>query len=310
MEPIYEAPSEVARSAAEAYVDEVAASGGGGPKDWKAVCKQGGLLLDSAGSVEDAARSLWQVREDRGLNNLKGVERPYLDTVLHPDLLAYLRDVRQRGLAARCPGPRERRRAKLRPNARRHVDQLYRQIWKDVAKQRVLVVPSAHSLLQGVVASPSDAVDKMLPDRTVAVDKRVVHDQKGCQRAHGQGVASACSSAQACSGCTPHHVAQVSLPWGGGSSFQKGHCRGFPFVVGGPERCGFVRWRATLVANGDGRWRGSGWRGHHGHLPGQLLWVLGITWRMGCVGQGHGRFSHESPTSERQARFEHLLPGG
>ena len=31
--------------------------------------------------------SLWQVREERGLNNLSGVEDPYLDTVLHPDLL-------------------------------------------------------------------------------------------------------------------------------------------------------------------------------------------------------------------------------
>ena len=104
-EPIYQAPSDLAKSAAEAYVDEVAASGCGGPKDWKAVCKKGGPLLDSAGSVEGAAMSLWQVREDRGLNNLKGVEHPYLDTVLHPDLLAYLRDVRERGLAARCPGP-------------------------------------------------------------------------------------------------------------------------------------------------------------------------------------------------------------
>ena len=163
------APSNEAKKAANDYLDVVEQSGGGGPDDWKAVCGKGGGLLDSAGSVEEAAKSLWEAREDRGLNNLRGVQQPYLDTVLHPDLLAYLRDVRARGLAAQRPGPRERQRAKLHPNARRSVDQLYRQIWKDVAKQRVLVVPSAHGLLQGVVASPFDAVDKMLPDRTVAV---------------------------------------------------------------------------------------------------------------------------------------------
>ena len=179
LEGAYEAPSEAAKKAAEDYIGEVTDSGNGEPRDWKAVCRKGSDLLDSAGSVEGAAKSLWQVRELRDLNNLRGVDEPYLDTILHPDLLAYLRDVRERGLAARCLGPRERQRAKLHPNARRNVDQLYRQIWKDVAKQRVLVVPSAHELLQGVVASPFDAVDKMLPDRTIAADKRVVHDQRG-----------------------------------------------------------------------------------------------------------------------------------
>ena len=45
--------------------------------------------------------------------------------------------------------------------------------------QRVLVVNAAHECLDGVVSSPFDAVDKMLPDRSIAPDKRIVHDQRG-----------------------------------------------------------------------------------------------------------------------------------
>ncbi|CAE7617320.1 unnamed protein product, partial [Symbiodinium pilosum] len=61
----------------------------------------------------------------------------------------------------------------------RHLDQLYKQIWKDVVKHRVLVVPSDHPAMDDVLSSPFNAVDKMLPDRTIAVDKRIVHDQRG-----------------------------------------------------------------------------------------------------------------------------------
>ena len=58
---------------------------------------------------------------------------------------------------------------------------LYKQIWKDVSKQRVLVLPAArdHPFLRDTVSSPFEAVDKLLPDRTIAPDKRVVHDQRG-----------------------------------------------------------------------------------------------------------------------------------
>ena len=99
--------------------------------------------------------------------------------MLHPDLLAYLRDVRRHGVSARCCGERVKQRAKLHPNARKHVNQLCRQIWKDVGKHRVLAAPSSHPALEQVVASPFDAVDKMLPDRSIAPDKRIVHDQRG-----------------------------------------------------------------------------------------------------------------------------------
>ena len=106
------------------------------------------------------------------------MEEPYLDTVLHPDLLEYLRDVRRRGIAARFLGERKRCQAKIHPNGRRNLAQVYRQIWKDVCKLRVLVVPSALEEMGPVISSPFDAVDKMLPDRSIAPDKRIVHDQR------------------------------------------------------------------------------------------------------------------------------------
>ena len=179
---VYFAPNKEAGIAAEQYVEVTLSMAvdkrPGCPSAWKKVCDAGQDLVRKAGSVTEAAKSLWQVREKKGLVNLKGVQNPCLDTILHPDLLAYLRDVRQFGLAARHGGPRSRMRAKVHPNGRRNLGQVYKQIWKDIVKMRVLVVPAGEPLLGNVVSSPFDAVDKMLPDRSVAPDKRIVHDQR------------------------------------------------------------------------------------------------------------------------------------
>ncbi|CAE7036810.1 unnamed protein product [Symbiodinium sp. CCMP2592] len=173
----YEAPTEEAKIAAQTYIELTGKGGPGCPEAWKRVCDGGARLVQEAGSVKLAAESLWAVREEKGLNNLKGVDDSRLDTVLHPDLLEYLRDVRRRGLAARFVGERKRCQAKVHPNGRRNLAQVYRQIWKDVCKLRVLVVPAGLEM-GPVISSPFDAVDKMLPDRSIAPDKRIVHDQR------------------------------------------------------------------------------------------------------------------------------------
>ena len=69
--------------------------------------------------------------------NLAGLDNPEID---------YLRDVRHHGMTARyyC-GPRHRVPSRLRPNARRNVGQVFKQVGKDVAKHRVLVVDSDHA---------------------------------------------------------------------------------------------------------------------------------------------------------------------
>ena len=148
------------------------------PSQWILAADAGDALVKQAGSVEGAARALWEVREKKGMNNLAGVDDPVLDGVLHPDLLAYLRDVRQHGMAARYQGERSRKEARLHPGAKQNLGQVYKQIYKDLAKHRILVVSQQHPNLNHTVSSPFEAVSKMLPDRTLAPDMRVVHDQR------------------------------------------------------------------------------------------------------------------------------------
>ena len=81
--------------------------------------KAGDELLRVAGSVTKAAESLWESRQRMGRNNLAGVDNPRLDTILHPDVLAYLRSVRFNGMRARFTGPRQRVKACLHPNAKK-----------------------------------------------------------------------------------------------------------------------------------------------------------------------------------------------
>ena len=111
--------------------------------------------------------------------NLKGIDHSDFDEILHPDLLGYLRDVRHKGMAARFEGKRARIRAGLHPNAKRNLEQVFVQVAKDVGKHRVLVADADHLALHGTVASPFEAVDKMLPDRSISSEKRIVHDQRG-----------------------------------------------------------------------------------------------------------------------------------
>lgn len=161
------------------YIEAVRAIGGGTPSAWNVVREKGDVLLQSAGSVEGAARSLWSVREEKGMNNLKGVRDPRLDRILHPDHLAYLRDVEENGMNARFVGERGRVEGSLHPNARRNVDQVYKQLMKDIKKGRILVVSQAHPSLGTTVSSPFEVVQKMLPDRSLSKDMRLVHDQRG-----------------------------------------------------------------------------------------------------------------------------------
>ena len=76
---VCQAPME-AKQAAEKYIERARASNVGAPKTWQSVCQCGGQLVAIAGSVTKAAESLWEVREEKGLNNLKDVEDKYLDT--------------------------------------------------------------------------------------------------------------------------------------------------------------------------------------------------------------------------------------
>eukprot|EP00435_Cladocopium_sp_Y103_P071083 s29_g36.t1 len=148
----YASPSEEAQRAAMEYVMEVKENFENSAEAWMNLLRKGNALVQVAGSVKAAAESLWEVREDQGLMNLAGVDSCEFEEVLHPDHLDYLREV-------------------------------YKQVAKDVKKHRVLVVDSSLKELVDVVSSPFEAVDKMLPDRTISSEKRVVHDQRTVNQA-------------------------------------------------------------------------------------------------------------------------------
>ena len=148
-------------------------------EEWAKILRAGNCLLEKAKSVEEAARWLWRARREKGLDNLKGIQEPVLDGILHPDLLAYLRSVHRNGMQARHVGERRRMTAGLHPKAKQNVDQVYKQIWKDVKKNRVLVVAQDNPALKDTMSSPFEAVDKMMPDRSISVEKRIAHDQRG-----------------------------------------------------------------------------------------------------------------------------------
>eukprot|EP00435_Cladocopium_sp_Y103_P045096 s974_g12.t2 len=175
---IYRAPTPDAKEAAMEYVRFVEDEFGNDAMGWTALIAKGNEVLRRAGTVEKAAESLWEVREDQGLMNLKGVECDSLEGLLHPDLLAYLRSVRHYGMEARYVGPRERVKAKLHPNAKRSIDQVFKQIAKDVKKHRALVVDGLLDELGETISSPFETVDKQNPDRTISTEKRLVHDQR------------------------------------------------------------------------------------------------------------------------------------
>ena len=164
--------------AAYHYLEVVGQLTGKGALEWLAVKKAGDSLLLAAGTVERAATALWIARETLGWNNLAGVDDEDLDAMLHPDHLEYLREVCREGMPARYQGLRTRLPSKLHPRAQENVDQVYVQVMKDVLKHRVLVVDSEHPGLATTVSSPFETVPKMLPNRTLSKEVRLVHDQR------------------------------------------------------------------------------------------------------------------------------------
>ena len=102
-----------------------------------------------------------------------------MEELLPQALLGYLRRTHQDGVRAYSTAPRVRQESKVHASALGAMGQLYNQVWKDVHAGMVLVgLKGRREIWGGVLSSPFGAVDKLLPDRTVAPDKRIVHDKK------------------------------------------------------------------------------------------------------------------------------------
>ena len=163
---------------ATAYLEGVTGRKEGTAKAWVEAAREGRELVEAAGSVRHAAEALWRARRETGRDNLKGVHEKDWEGTVDCHLLEYLRHVERKGVPARSVGARERVSALPHTSAMDALGQVYQQIYKDVAKGRVLVVPTKVVAREPVMSSPFGAVPKMLPDRSLSEEKRVVHDQR------------------------------------------------------------------------------------------------------------------------------------
>ena len=85
----YHAPSSEAKGEAETYVGYVQKSFANKAECWQELAQIGSNLVKAAGGVRQAAESLWEVREEKDMMNLKGVDSSALDEILHPDHLLH-----------------------------------------------------------------------------------------------------------------------------------------------------------------------------------------------------------------------------
>ena len=134
------APSREAKTAAENYMNVVQTCPCLCVENWRTLRDLGDALLAEARTIEGAAAALWEVRHDRGLDNLAGCQDADLEGLLQDDLLAYLREVLGQGAPARYIGERSRVEFRSHPGARQHLDQVYKQVWKDTVKGRTLLL--------------------------------------------------------------------------------------------------------------------------------------------------------------------------
>eukprot|EP00971_Amphidinium_carterae_P056783 1122779-Amphidinium_carterae.1 len=170
-------------AAADQYLAWVTEHLEGTAEDWIGAIKRGtSLLTEGHHSVASAVKAVWACRTRRGLDNLRNAEETEgLECKLELSWAQYLKFIATQGMPARSEAPRNQRcrqQAQPHPSAVAELSQVYKALWKDVRKGRILLVPTEQLRDTSVQSSPLAAVPKMLPDRTMAAECRVVHDQR------------------------------------------------------------------------------------------------------------------------------------
>eukprot|EP00969_Alexandrium_andersonii_P347423 15360615-Alexandrium_andersonii.AAC.1 len=105
------------RVAAQEYLDFVRHHNKGTEKAWRGVAARGEALAELAGGVEAAAAALKTARGEAGLDNLRGIFDPELAEIFRPDVLDYLKDQAEQGVAARDNGLKLREECKPHQSA-------------------------------------------------------------------------------------------------------------------------------------------------------------------------------------------------
>lgn len=126
--------------------------------------------------------------------------------------------------------------AKLHPNAKRNVDQVYHQVAKDVKKHRALVVDGDLKELGTTVSSPFEAVDKLLPDRSISKEKRIVHDQRTINKGTSKVLAPTGTTTHARAGRQAGDVDESPVSGCPHFDVQEGYRWSFQVDLGSPAR--------------------------------------------------------------------------
>ncbi|MEC8942672.1 MAG: hypothetical protein VYC95_08070, partial [Verrucomicrobiota bacterium] len=134
-------------------------------------------LLGSWHKAVHVIRRVW--REDHG-NHLAGAHSEKLEGMVSPELLEYIRRVSTSGVPSRTPNrPTHRVQAEAHNSAKEHIDEVLHKIFKIASKGRILLCSSASEpYLEGVISTPMGRVPKLLTNRTVSPDGRLIHDQR------------------------------------------------------------------------------------------------------------------------------------
>ena len=163
---------------AGAYLDVMMDAGAGAAGAWSATARAGGRVLkECGGNIAEAARRLWTAKAERGLDNLRGV-RTEFDGMIEPALLEYLWDVEKRGVSAQSVGPRGMSTARPHQSALEAGPQLCEQLLKDAALGRLRLAPGRMATHTEAQSSPVEVGSKTNLDRSVAAERRIVHDQR------------------------------------------------------------------------------------------------------------------------------------
>ena len=165
-------PLEAARS----YIDWCTEGEGYTPDRVKRAVTLGDDLLRAAGGIEEAMGALWQARNERLGEPLRGSLEDEVKEATSADHYAYLESMIRGGVPSRREYERKRVEADPYPSALEHIEELYEKTWKDARYGIVLMCStSTEEFTADLVECPQGRVPKQLPDRSISQEGRPIH---------------------------------------------------------------------------------------------------------------------------------------
>ena len=149
------------------------------PEKGKQIAKQGDKMLAAAGGVAAAMQALRQAREATKGNPLKGTLDEKLGMWLREEHWEYLKRATEEGVPSRRKAPKFRLKSKPHASAKEHIREVFEKAWGDTKYGVVLwCTEAAEEFTPDLMEAPTGRVPKMLPDRTLSSEGRIIHDMR------------------------------------------------------------------------------------------------------------------------------------